>query len=140
MAHLPADGRAGSRRAAVRLHAPVPPVPRGRRDRGPPPWRTIRRLAGARTADQPGADRHGHHELATRLARQDTYPSWGYEVRQGATTIWERWNSWTPEDGFADPGMNSLNHAALGSVADWLHQHLAGLAPGTPGYRTMLVR
>jgi alpha-L-rhamnosidase len=83
---------------------------------------------------------HGHHELATRLARQDTYPSWGYEVRQGATTIWERWNSWTPEDGFADPGMNSLNHAALGSVADWLHEHLAGLAPGAPGYRTMLVR
>ena len=83
---------------------------------------------------------YGHHELATRLARQDTYPSWGYEVRQGATTIWERWNSWSPEDGFADPSMNSLNHAALGSVADWLHQHLAGLAPATPGYRTMLVR
>ena len=83
---------------------------------------------------------HGHHELATRLARQDTYPSWGYEVRQGATTIWERWNSWTPEDGFADPGMNSLNHAALGTVADWLHEHLGGLAAGTPGYRTMLVR
>jgi alpha-L-rhamnosidase len=83
---------------------------------------------------------HGHHELATQVARQDTYPSWGYEVRQGATTIWERWNSWTPEDGFADPGMNSLNHAALGSVADWLHRSLAGLAPGAPGYRTMLVR
>jgi alpha-L-rhamnosidase len=83
---------------------------------------------------------HGHHELATRLARQDTYPSWGYEVRQGATTIWERWDSWTPENGFADPGMNSLNHAALGSVADWLHRDLAGLAPGAPGYRTMLVR
>jgi alpha-L-rhamnosidase len=83
---------------------------------------------------------HGHHELAARLARQDTYPSWGYEVRHGATTIWERWNSWTPEDGFADPRMNSLNHAALGSVADWLHEHLAGLAPGTPGYRKVLVR
>ena len=40
---------------------------------------------------------HGHHELATRVVRQDTYPGWGYEVRQGATTIWERWNSWTPE-------------------------------------------
>jgi alpha-L-rhamnosidase len=88
----------------------------------------------------PALSDHGHHELATRLARQETYPSWGYEVRQGATTIWERWNSWAPEDGFADPGMNSLNHAALGSVADWLHEHLAGLAPGTPGYRTMLVR
>jgi len=88
----------------------------------------------------PALSDHGHHELATRLARQDTYPSWGYEVRQGATTIWERWNSWSPEDGFADPSMNSLNHAALGSVADWLHRHLAGLAPGAPGYRTMLVR
>jgi alpha-L-rhamnosidase len=88
----------------------------------------------------PALSDHGHHELATRLACQDTFPSWGYEVRQGATTIWERWNSWTPEDGFADPGMNSLNHAALGSVADWLHERLAGLAPGTPGYRTMLVR
>jgi alpha-L-rhamnosidase len=88
----------------------------------------------------PALSEHGHHELATRLARQDTYPSWGYEVRQGATTIWERWNTWTPEDGFADPEMNSLNHAALGTVADWLHQYLAGLAPGAPGYRTMLVR
>ena len=83
---------------------------------------------------------HGHHELATRVVRQDTYPGWGFEVRQGATTIWERWDSWTEERGFADPSMNSFNHAALGSVADWLHEDLAGLAPGTPGYRTMLVR
>jgi alpha-L-rhamnosidase len=83
---------------------------------------------------------HGHHELATRVVRQDTYPGWGFEVRQGATTVWERWDSWTPERGFADPSMNSFNHAALGSVADWLHEDLAGLAPGAPGYRTMLVR
>ena len=83
---------------------------------------------------------HGHHELATRVVRQDTYPGWGFEVRQGATTIWERWDSWTPQRGFADPTMNSLNHAALGSVADWLHRSVAGLAPGTPGYATMLVR
>jgi alpha-L-rhamnosidase len=88
----------------------------------------------------PALSDHGYHELAGRLARQDTFPSWGYQVRQGATTIWERWNSWTPEDGFADPGMNSLNHAALGSVADWLHERIAGLGPGEPGYRTMLVR
>jgi alpha-L-rhamnosidase len=88
----------------------------------------------------PALSDHGFHELATRVVRGDTYPGWGYQVRQGATTIWERWNSWTPEDGFANPGMNSLNHAALGSVADWLHEHLAGLAPGEPGYRTTLVR
>ncbi len=83
---------------------------------------------------------HGWHELATRVVRQDTFPGWGFEVRQGATTIWERWDSWTPDGGFADPTMNSLNHAALGSVADWLHRAVAGLAPAEPGYATMLVR
>ena len=82
----------------------------------------------------------GHHELAVQLVRQETYPSWGYQVRQGATTIWERWDAWTAERGFADPGMNSFNHAALGSVADWLHGYLGALAPATPGYQTMLVR
>jgi alpha-L-rhamnosidase len=83
---------------------------------------------------------HGHHDLATRLVRTDTFPSWGFQVRHGATTIWERWDGWTPERGFADPGMNSFNHAALGCVAAWLHESLAGLAPGTPGYGTMRVR
>jgi alpha-L-rhamnosidase len=83
---------------------------------------------------------HGHHELATRLVRQDTFPSWGFQVRHGATTVWERWDGWTPDRGFADPGMNSFNHAAFGCVAGWLHERLAGLAPGTPGYGTMLVR
>jgi alpha-L-rhamnosidase len=83
---------------------------------------------------------HGHHELATRLVREDTFPSWGFQVRNGATTIWERWNGWTPEHGFADPGMTSFNHAAFGCVAEWLHERLAGLAPRDPGYRTMLVR
>ena len=82
----------------------------------------------------------GHHDLAVQLVREETFPSWGYQVRQGATTIWERWDSWTEARGFADPGMNSFNHAALGSVADWLHGHLGALAPGSPGYRTMLVR
>jgi alpha-L-rhamnosidase len=83
---------------------------------------------------------HGHHELATRLVRQDTFPSWGFQARNGATTIWERWDGWTPEHGFADPGMNSFNHAAFGTVAGWLHERLAGLAPGEPGYRTTLIR
>ncbi len=88
----------------------------------------------------PALSDHGFHELAARVVRAETYPGWGFQVRQGATTIWERWNSWTPDDGFADPGMNSLNHAALGSVADWLHEHLAGLAPGEPGYARALIR
>jgi alpha-L-rhamnosidase len=82
---------------------------------------------------------HGHHELACRLVRSETYPSWGYQVRHGATTVWERWNGWTPEGGFADPGMNSFNHFAFGSVADWLHRFVAGLSPGEPGYLRTIV-
>lgn len=82
----------------------------------------------------------GHHELAARVAQQETYPSWGFEVRNGATTIWERWDSWTPEHGFNDPKMNSLNHYAFGAVADWMHRYVAGLAPTAPGYGRILVR
>lgn len=82
----------------------------------------------------------GHHELAARVAQQETYPSWGFEVRNGATTIWERWDSWTPERGFNDPKMNSFNHYAFGAVADWMHRYVAGLAPAEPGYGRALVR
>ncbi len=77
----------------------------------------------------------GHHELACRLLRQDTYPSWLFEVRQGATSIWERWNGWTPEQGFYSPRMNSFNHYAFGAVGDWMYRYLAGLNPVEPGYR-----
>jgi alpha-L-rhamnosidase len=82
---------------------------------------------------------YGHHHLACQLVQADTFPGWGYQVRQGATTIWERWNGWTAESGFADPGMNSFNHFAFGSVADWLHRYVAGLAPAEPGYRRTIV-
>jgi alpha-L-rhamnosidase len=58
----------------------------------------------------------------------------------GATTMWERWDSMLP-DGSVNPGeMTSFNHYALGSVADWLHRVVAGLAPGAPGYRRIVVR
>jgi alpha-L-rhamnosidase len=77
----------------------------------------------------------GQHELACRLLRQDTYPSWLFEVQQGATSIWERWNGWTPEQGFYSPRMNSFNHYAFGAVGDWMYRYLAGLDPVEPGYR-----
>jgi alpha-L-rhamnosidase len=70
---------------------------------------------------------------------QDQLPSWGFEVRQGATTIWERWNGWTPDAGFADPDMNSFNHYALGAVVEWLVHYLVGMAPAEPGYRRVLI-
>lgn len=82
----------------------------------------------------------GHHELACRLLRQDTYPSWLYAVGNNATSIWERWNGWTPEQGFYPPLMNSLNHYAFGAVGDWMYRYVAGLDPVEPGYRRTLLR
>ena len=63
---------------------------------------------------------------------QDKFPSWLYSVDQGATTIWERWNSYTKENGFC-PGMNSFNHYAYGAVLDWIWGTAAGLRPGKDG-------
>jgi len=78
-------------------------------------------------------------ELATayELLLQRENPSWLYAVTMGATTVWERWDSMLP-DGSINPGdMTSFNHYAFGAVADWLHRTVAGLAPASPGYRTL---
>ncbi|MFC3998943.1 family 78 glycoside hydrolase catalytic domain [Nocardiopsis sediminis] len=82
----------------------------------------------------------GHDATAHALLAQRECPSWRYPVTQGATTVWERWDSLLP-DGTVNPGeMTSFNHYALGAVADWLHRVVAGLSPAAPGYRTVLVR
>ncbi len=84
---------------------------------------------------------HGHHELAGRLLFQEGWPSWLYAVTQGATTIWERWNGWTHDRGFADAGMNSFNHYAYGAIGDWLYHVVAGiqLDPEVPGYAQFIL-
>jgi alpha-L-rhamnosidase len=69
----------------------------------------------------------GDLPLAYRLLLNEDYPSWLFPVKQGATTIWERWDGWTPEKGFQDPGMNSFNHYAYGAIGEWLYQVVAGL-------------
>lgn len=69
----------------------------------------------------------GYPEVAYRLLNNETYPSWGYTIKQGATTIWERWDGWTEENGFQSPNMNSLNHYSLGSVGEWLYRYVAGI-------------
>ncbi|SDM28634.1 family 78 glycoside hydrolase catalytic domain [Allokutzneria albata] len=82
----------------------------------------------------------GQPQVAYRLLLERGCPSWLYPVTMGATTIWERWDSMLP-DGTINPGeMTSFNHYALGAVADWMHRTVAGLAPGAPGYRSLLVR
>ncbi|NBD38453.1 MAG: family 78 glycoside hydrolase catalytic domain [Verrucomicrobia bacterium] len=72
---------------------------------------------------------HDHLDLAYRLLEQESFPSWLFPVKQGATTIWERWDGWTPEKGFQTPGMNSFNHYAYGAVGAWMVRSVAGLAP-----------
>ncbi|MDO8210455.1 family 78 glycoside hydrolase catalytic domain [Conexibacter sp. CPCC 206217] len=84
----------------------------------------------------------GHTAEAYRILQQRTYPSWGYEIGLGATTIWERWDGIRVDGGFQDPGMNSFNHYGLGSIGDWLYGSVGGLAPddAAPGYRRIVVR
>lgn len=81
----------------------------------------------------------GRNDLAYRLLLNHDYPSWGYEVQAGATTMWERWNSLKPDGSFGDVTMNSFNHYAYGAVGDWMYRHIAGIAPVEPGYRRFAV-
>ena len=83
----------------------------------------------------------GNLDTAYKLLNQDTFPSWGYCIKQGATTIWERWDGYTAEKGFQDPGMNSFNHYSLGSVGEWLYTDVGGidLDPANPGYKHILI-
>jgi hypothetical protein len=65
-----------------------------------------------------------------------------YSVTQGATTIWERWDGWTRENGFQDAGINSFNHYAYGSIGAWLYSAIAGINidPKQPGYKHIILR
>ena len=78
----------------------------------------------------------GETELAYTILLQRKFPSWLYTVDQGATTMWERWNSYTKESGFGDVKMNSFNHYAYGAVVGWLFEHAAGIQPDpdAPGW------
>ena len=84
----------------------------------------------------------GYPDVAYRLLINETYPSWGHTIKNGATTIWERWDGWTEEHGFQSPNMNSFNHYSLGSVGEWLYRYVAGidLDPQMPGYGRLIIR
>src|SRR5215210_1940800 len=82
----------------------------------------------------------GYADVAYRLLLNETYPSWGYTIKNGATTIWERWDGWTEENGFQSPNMNSFNHYSLGSVGEWLYRYVAGIDLGSPGYGHIVIR
>ncbi|MFQ3668838.1 MAG: family 78 glycoside hydrolase catalytic domain [Fimbriimonadaceae bacterium] len=85
---------------------------------------------------------HGRADVAYHLLLSDEFPSWGYEIKHGATTIWERWDGWTHDKGFQDPGMNSFNHYAFGAVGEFLYRYVAGidLAEDSAGFRDLVFR
>lgn len=82
----------------------------------------------------------GHTDVAYRLLTRRTFPSWGYQIDRGATTMWERWDSLRPDGTFQDPAMNSFNHYAYGSVGQWMYANIAGISAARPGYREVLIR
>ena len=84
---------------------------------------------------------NGMTDLAYTLLLQHKNPSWLYSVDQGATTIWERWNSYTKEKGFGPVSMNSFNHYAYGAVLAWIYKDAAGIAadPKAPGFKNIIM-
>jgi alpha-L-rhamnosidase len=78
-------------------------------------------------------------DLTYKLLQKTSYPSWGYEIGKGATTIWEHWNAITPDGSFNDARMNSFNHYAYSAVGEWMYRTLAGVSAAEPGYRRALV-
>lgn len=94
----------------------------------------------------PALSAAGYHELAVRLFQSRQFPSWGYEVINGANTVWERWDSYTREHGFEgrngnqNASMNSFSHYAFGSVMEWAFRELAGIDTADAGYKHILLK
>ena len=82
----------------------------------------------------------GNVDTAYRLMLNETFPGWGYSIKNGATTIWERWDGWTEEKGFQAPGMNSFNHYSLGAVSSWLMGGIAGIETDGVAYRKIVIK
>lgn len=88
----------------------------------------------------PTLSRFGHNRLAYELLLSEKFPSWGYSIKHGATSIWERWDGWTEEKGFQNPGMNSFAHYAFGAVGRWMFQTAAGIDTDGPGFQRIVIR
>ncbi|HWF20312.1 MAG TPA: family 78 glycoside hydrolase catalytic domain, partial [Verrucomicrobiae bacterium] len=89
---------------------------------------------------------NGQHDLAVRLFQSRQFPSWGYEVVNGANTVWERWDSFTQEHGFEgangkqNASMNSFSHYSFGAVMEWAYRDLAGIDTDGAGYQRIFIK
>jgi len=81
----------------------------------------------------------GRPDVAYRLLHNETFPSWGFSIKHGATSIWERWDGWTPEKGFQDPGMNSFAHYSFGAVYQWMVENIGGIGSAALSYKEILM-
>ncbi|GAB3783922.1 alpha-L-rhamnosidase [Spirosoma horti] len=90
----------------------------------------------------PVLSRFGRTDVAYDLLLQETYPSWLYPVKMGATTIWERWDSMKPDSTFQSPSMTSFNHYAYGAVGDWMYRTITGIDTDEagPGYKHSIIK
>lgn len=82
----------------------------------------------------------GRDDVAYRLLFQDTFPGWLFQVKEGATTMWERWDGWTPEHGFQTTDMNSFNHYSFGAVGEYLYRDVLGINSAAPGFRKLVLQ
>lgn len=87
----------------------------------------------------PVLEQIGRRDIMFEMLFKESYPSWFYSIDQGATTMWERWDSYTHKDGFNKGGMNSFNHYAYGAIGQWMYEGIAGLKPLKPGYKEVLI-
>jgi alpha-L-rhamnosidase len=83
--------------------------------------------------------RVGQTDIAYRLFHNNTFPSWGFSIRHGATSIWERWDGWTPDKGFQDPSMNSFAHYSFGAVGEWMFKTIGGIDTDGPAYKHIII-
>jgi alpha-L-rhamnosidase len=87
--------------------------------------------------------KYGYDDISYKIFQQTEYPSWGYSVANGSTSIWERWNSYTKNDAAnsdINAAMNSFSHYAFGSVAEWMFQHAVGIDTEDAGYRNIIIK
>lgn len=91
----------------------------------------------------PSLSKYGYHDIAYKLFQQTKYPSWGYSIVNGSTSIWERWNSYTKDqeqNSNINVAMNSFSHYAFGSVAEWMFMHAVGIDSEDYGYRNIIIK
>jgi alpha-L-rhamnosidase len=88
----------------------------------------------------PVLTRYGRSDIVYKILLNESPPSWLNMINNGATTMWERWDSWSPVKGFYDPLMNSFNHTSLGVIGEWFYNGIGGITAAEPGFKKMIIK